>query len=242
MSKPLNTLLAVIFCSTVASHSAGAADGFTSMFDGKSLDGWEGVPELWSVKDGAITGQTTKEVPAKENTFLVWKGGDVADFEMTCKYRIIPGDEKGFGNARGSNIAAGSSSHRTLSPPGYQADMEAGKTYSGILYEEKARGILAKRGQKVVLKQSADPKKPTIEVVGSTGNSEEIQATIKPGEWNDYRIVVKGNHLQHFINGHQTIDVTDETAEGAKSGILALQLHAGPPMKVQFKELMIKKL
>ena len=79
-------------------------------------------------------------------------------------------------------------------------------------------------------------------MVGSVGDSDAIQATIKPGEWNDYRIVVKGNHLQHFINGMQTIDLTDETAEGAKNGILALQLHAGPPMKVQFKDLKIKKL
>jgi hypothetical protein len=123
---------------------------------------------------------------------------------------------------------------------GYQADLEVGKTYSGILYEEKARGILAKRGQRVILHQGQTPNQPKLEVVGQVGNSEEIQAAIHPAEWNDYVIIAKGGHLQHFINGKQTIDVTDETAEGAKSGLLGLQLHAGPPMTVQFKDLLLK--
>ena len=125
---------------------------------------------------------------------------------------------------------------------GYQADFEVGKTYSGILYEEKVRGILAKRGQKVVIHEGSDPKKPTIEVTGEVGKSDDIQAAIHPAGWNDYKIVAKGNHLQHFINGMQTIDVTDETAIGAKSGVLALQIHAGPPMQVQFKELKLTEL
>jgi hypothetical protein len=126
---------------------------------------------------------------------------------------------------------------------GYQADFECGKTYSGILYEENGRGILAKRGQKVVIKQGEDPKKPKIEVVGEVGNSDEIQASIHPADWNEYKIIAKGGHLQHFINGKQTIDVTDETAEGAKKGVLALQLHKGPTgMTVQFKDFVLKEL
>jgi hypothetical protein len=217
------------------------------MFNGKDLTGWEGVPELWSVQDGAITGKTTKEVPAKENTFLVWKGGDVSDFEMTFKFKLVPGDEKGFANS-------GVQYRSTVVKPeyfvvaGYQADMEAGKTYSGILYEEKRRGILAKRGEKVVItnveKDPSNPKSKNfkIEVTGSVGDSNEIEASIKKGDWNDYKIVAKGNHLQQWINGHQTIDVTDETMEGAKSGVLALQLHAGPPMMAQFKDMKIKEL
>jgi hypothetical protein len=123
---------------------------------------------------------------------------------------------------------------------GYQADIEVGKTYSGILYEERGRGILAKRGEKVVIHEGSAPDKPKIEVTGSVGISDAIQAGIHPGQWNVYRIVAVGGHLQHFINGKQTVDVIDETAVGAKSGILALQLHAGPPMTVQFRDIVLK--
>jgi hypothetical protein len=85
--------------------------------------------------------------------------------------------------------------------------------------------------------------KPKIEVTGSVGDSKEIQANIKKEDWNNYVVIAKGNHLQHFINGKQTIDVTDEQeAKAAKSGILALQLHAGPPMTVEYKNIRIKTL
>jgi hypothetical protein len=124
---------------------------------------------------------------------------------------------------------------------GYQADFETGTTYSGILYEEKARGILAQRGQQVTLTSSADPTKPTITVTGETGKSADIQAAIKQGDWNDYKIIAKGGHLQHYINGKLAVDVKDETKEGAKAGVLGLQLHAGPPMTVQFKNLAMKR-
>jgi len=205
-----------------------------NVFNGKDLTGWKGL-DFWSVEDGCITGRTTKEKPTKGNTFLVWQGGDVGDFEFTFKYKIVGGnsgvqyrsklvDEKGY-------VVAG-----------YQADFEAGKTYSGILYEEKGRGILAQRGQKTVIKEGAAPNKPKVEVAGEVGKSAEIQAKIKSEDWNDYRIVAKGGHLQHFINGVPTVDVTDETAVGAKKGILALQLHAGPAMVVQFKDLVLKEI
>ena len=124
---------------------------------------------------------------------------------------------------------------------GYQADFECGQTYSGILYEEKGRGILAKRGEMVVVHESEDPKKPKLEVTGQIAKSEDIQAQIKPADWNEYKIVARGNHLQHYINGQLTIDVVDETAVGAKSGVLALQLHKGPTgMTVQFKDILLK--
>jgi hypothetical protein len=225
---------------TAAEKSA----GYVLLFDGKTLTGWEARPELWSVQDGAICGKTTKESPAKENTFCICKAGEFGDFELHAKFKLVPGDEKGFAN---SGIQYRS---RVVKPEycvvaGYQADMEAGKTYTGILYEEKGRGILAKRGQKVVIREGQDaknPKKPAIEATGSVGDSNEIQASIKQGDWNDYVIIAKGNHLQQFVNGKQTVDVTDETAVGAKTGIIALQLHAGPPMNACFKDLKIKKL
>lgn len=212
-----------------------------ALFNGKTLAGWEGNPDLWSVKDGVITGQTTAEKPASGNTFLIWKGGDVADFEITFKYKMKPGDDAGFVNS-GLQYRSKIVDEKNFVVAGYQADLEYGTTYSGILYEEKGRGILAQRGQKVSITQGAEAGKPKIEVTGETGKSEEIQAAIKKDDWNEYRIVVKGNHLQHFINGKATVDVTDETAEGAKTGILALQLHAGHPMQIQFKDILYTKL
>jgi hypothetical protein len=218
------------------------------IFNGKDLTGWEGNPALWSVQDGAITGKTQAD-PAdptkstlKHNTFLVWKAGTVSDFELTFQYRI----EKGNSGVqyRSKELAPGE-----FGPivSGYQADFEAGKTYSGILYEERGRAILAKRGEKTVIKAAAkDPADPKskdfkVKVTGEVGKSDEIQAAIKDEAWNEYKIVAKGNHLQHFINGKQTIDVTDEDAAHApKEGILALQIHQGPPMVVQFKDFVLK--
>ena len=210
-----------------------------NLFNGKDLSGWKGQPELWSVEDGAITGRTTRDVPAKENTFLIWDG-QVGDFVLTLQYRIVDenGKAEGFGN---SGIQYRS---KVVNPEyhvvsGYQADIEVGKTYSGILYEEKGRGILAQRGQKVVVHEGGEPSKPRVAVTGEIGNSEEIQAAIKPADWNEYKVVAKGNHLRHFINGRQTVDVTDETRQGARSGVLAFQLHAGKPMTVQFKDIVL---
>jgi hypothetical protein len=203
-----------------------------NLFNGKDLTGWKGL-DFWSVEDGCITGRTTKEKPTKGNTFLVYQD-EVADFELTFKYKIVGGNS-------GVQYRSKLTDEKAFVVAGYQADFEAGKTYSGILYEEKGRGILAQRGQKTVIKEGAAPNKPKIEVAGEVGKSAEIQAKIKADDWNDYRIVAKGGHLQHFINGAQTIDVTDETALGAKKGILALQLHAGPAMVVQFKDLVLKE-
>lgn len=203
-----------------------------NLFNGKDLTGWKGL-DFWSVEDGCIVGRTTKEKPTKGNTFLVYKD-EVADFELTFKYKIVGGNS-------GVQYRSKLTDEKAFVVAGYQADFEAGKTYSGILYEEKGRGILAQRGQKTVIKEGAAPNKPKIEVAGEVGKSAEIQAKIKSEDWNDYRIVAQGGHLQHFINGVQTIDVTDETAIGAKKGILALQLHAGPAMVVQFKDLVLKE-
>lgn len=211
-----------------------------ALFNGKDLTGWEGNPELWSVKDGVITGQTTLEKPTAKNTFLIWKGDDVADFEITFKYKMTPGADKKFTNS-GLQFRSKILDAATWAVTGYQADLEYGPKFSGILYDEKGRGILAQRGQKVKIVQSADPKKPTIEVLGEIGKSDEIQAAIKKDDWNEYRVVVQGNHIQQFINGVATVDVTDETAEAAKTGLLAFQLHQGPPMMIQFKDILLTK-
>ena len=228
--------VSALFLLAGASPAAQPEEGFKSIFNGKDLTGWDGNPKLWSVKDGAILGQTTAENPIKGNTFLIWTNGEVGDFELRCSFKITADNDKGFAN---SGIQYRS---KILDPAnwvvgGYQADMEAGASYTGILYEERmTRGIMATRGEKVVWDK--DCKK---QVTGSLGTSAELQAAIKPGEWNEYVVIAKGNHLQHFINGKQTVDVTDDCeAKRAMKGILALQLHAGQPMSVQFKDLKLK--
>jgi type 1 glutamine amidotransferase len=205
-------------------------EGFKPIFDGKSLDGWDGNPKFWSVKDGAITGQTTKDNPTDGNTFIIWKDGKVGDFELRLSYKIVGGN---------SGIQYRSKDFGKWVVGGYQADFEAGKTYSGILYEERmSRGIMAQRGEKVTFGE--DGKR---EVTGSVGKSDEIQAAIKHEEWNEYTIIAKGHDLKHIINGKTTVEVTDnDPKKFVAEGILALQLHAGPPMVVQFKDVRIKEL
>jgi type 1 glutamine amidotransferase len=225
--------------SLLLSAAARAEDGFKPIFNGKDLSGWQGHPELWSVRDGAITGVTRDDPKLTHNTFLVWTNGLLDDFELRLKYRIVGGNS-------GIQYRSAVQEQGRFGPivGGYQADLEAGKNFSGILYEERGRGILAQRGQKVrITADPADANKPKIEVTGSLGRSEDLQAQIKAEDWNEYRIVARGNHLQHFINGHQTVDVVDEhPGKAARTGVLALQLHVGPPMTVQFKDIELKRL
>ena len=212
--------------------------GFKTLFNGKDLSNWAGRPNHWSVEDGAITGITTKENPAKGNNFLILqKDGTNAiygDVEIRFSYSF----RSAWGN---SGLQYRSKDRGNFVVNGYQGDFEVGTTYSGILYEEGGRGILAERGQKVVLHD--DNGKLNKEVAGKLNDSKAIQKNIKTNGWNDYVIIAKGNHLQHFINGMQTVDVVDEQeSKAAKEGIIAFQIHAGPPMKVQFKNVRIKEL
>jgi len=209
--------------------SALAADepGFKPIFDGKSLEGWDGNPKFWKVEDGAITGQTTADNPTKGNTFLIWRQGDVDDFVLRLQYKIVGGN---------SGIQYRSKEGDPWVVGGYQADFEAGDMFSGILYEERGRGILAQRGTKVTI--DIDGKKHEEKI----GDSKELQSHIKKEDWNDYEITAQGNRLTHKINGHVTAEVIDnQTSKRAMSGILALQVHAGPPMKVQFKNLRLQR-
>ena len=228
---------AVIFAALLAvlSGPAMAEDGeWETIFDGKTLEGWDGNPDFWSVQEGAITGQTTAEKPTKGNTFIIWRKGEVGDFELTLDYKIIKGN---------SGIQ-----YRSFEVPnekwvigGYQGDFEAGTTYSGILYGERFRGILCPRGAKTeVVRENG---KVVAKNVGKVGDSDEIQSKIKNEDWNTYRIVAKGFTFQHFINGVATAECTDnDEKERRAEGLLALQLHAGPPMKVQFKNIKLKRL
>ncbi len=209
------------------------AEGFVQLFDGKSLDGWDGNPDFWRVEDGTITGQTTPEKPTKGNTFLIWRQGEVADFDLRFEYRMEGGN---------SGVQ-----YRSFENPdkwgkwvigGYQADFESGDRYSGILYGEKYRGILANRGQKTVVGANHKP-----QVVEQFADSAELQKHVKKGDWNEYRVTAEGFHFTHYINGQKMSECVDEDKEMRRaSGLLALQLHQGPPMKVQFRNIRIKHL
>ncbi len=215
-------LLLVLFA---ASPGIAQEKGETQkLFDGQTLNGWDGMEQFWSVEDGAITGRTTAENPTKGNTFLIWRAGEVADFHLKLKFRIVGGN---------SGIQYRSVDIGDHVVSGYQADFEAGDKYIGILYEEKGRGILALRNQKVEVNAAGDKK-----VVGETCDEKAMLAAIKKEGWNEYEIIAKGPHLVQKINGFTTVDVTDRQ-EGKRrdKGVLALQLHAGPPMTVQFKDI-----
>ena len=208
---------------------AAEAEEFVSIFDGTTLEGWEGKSEFWSVANGAIVGQTTAENPTDGNTFLLWRQGELDDFELRLSYRITGGN---------SGIQYRSRDFGDFVAGGYQADIDSGTTYSGINYEERGRGILVTRGKRIEI--AADGTKTEGEAIGE---SDALQATIKQGDWNDYRIVAEGPRLRHYINGQLMSEVIDhQEGKRAEQGILALQLHAGPPMKVEFKDIRLKRL
>ncbi|MGE3805850.1 MAG: DUF1080 domain-containing protein [Gemmataceae bacterium] len=205
-----------------------------ALFNGKDLTGWEGHSKLWSFKDGIVRGETTKENPAKGNTFLIWKGGELGDFELRLSFRIKGGN---------SGVQYRSKQIESKNPDnmwvvsGYQAEVEDTPGKVGFLYHERGRGYLCNVGDKVEIGADGKPK-----VVGKLGDKAAIGKTYKKSDWNDYVIIAKGNHIQQFLNGYQTVDVVDNDPKGrAMSGILALQIHAGPPMVVEFKDVRLKQ-
>lgn len=199
-----------------------------SLFNGKDLEGWDGDPRLWSVVDGILVGETnTTDKKVGANTFLVWKGGEPGDFEFEITARVT-----------GKNNSGVQYRSKLLDPAkwsvgGYQMDLHPKQEYLAMLYEEKGRGIQCLRGQKVTLE--ADKKKPTV-----TGKLPVAEVDL--AEWTTYRIVARGNVVQHFVNGELAAEITDQNEEKRRlEGILALQLHAGPPMKLEVKEMSLVK-
>lgn len=233
--KRFAKILCVLALCLLVRGIASAEDGFKPIFDGKTLQGWDGDPKLWSVEDGAITGRTTLENPAKHNTFLIWRGGRPADFVLKFEYRM---PDAGFCNSgmQYRSVEAPANAGRWI-VGGYQADMDGDNNYTGILYEERGRGIIALRGQKVAVGVDHRPK-----VVEQFADAKELGKTIKKGEWNKYEVIAQGNHLIHKINGKVMVDITDNDAEQRRSkGVLAIQVHAGPPMKVQYRNIELKE-
>jgi len=198
------------------------------LFNGKDLTGWKGLPQFWSVAEGVIVGETTAENPTKGNTFLVWQGGELSDFEISLQVRYR-------GNNSGLQYRSSIVDAENFVLAGYQADLHPKAEYFGMLYGEKLgkRGIIAQRGQRVEIAADA-----AVKVVGQVGDG----AVLTDWEWNTLRIVSVGNRLIHQINGVTTVDVTDNHPEALAKGVIGLQLHAGPPMRVECKDIKLRKL
>ena len=203
------------------------AEGFICLFNGKDLNDWDGDPKFWSVKDGAIVGETTPENKTG-GTYLFRKNITPIDFELRVKFRLPTGN---------SGIQYRSQQQPNWQVTGYQADMDAGNAYTGILYEAGGRGIAVLRGQKVEFDADCQKK-----VVGSLGTADEPKAAIKYGDWNEYVVIAKGNHVIHQINGKVMVEFTDDCPKKINGTALAFQLHPGPPMRVEFKDIRLRPL
>ncbi|MEX0704830.1 MAG: DUF1080 domain-containing protein [Planctomycetales bacterium] len=234
MRRQLHSAVLLVPAFLAACGFAARADddeGFTPLFDGKSLDGWDGDPRFWRVEEGAIVGQSTRENPVPHNTFLIWRKEQPADFELKFQYRITGGNS-------GVQYRSFELDNGKWRIGGYQADIDAGNTYTGIVYGEQFRGILCPRGKQATIGDDHKPK-----VTGEVGKESDYKDLFRKEDWNDYHVIAKGNHFVHKINGVTTADLTDEDEQmRRKEGLIALQLHAGPPMKVEFRNLRLKKL
>ncbi len=202
-------------------------EGFKAIFNGKDLTGWSGGAAWWSVEDGCLTGVTDGKLDY--NRFITWKEGKVKNFELRVKVKVTIGGNSGLQYRGQERPDLGE-----WVVTGYQCDVVPGKDdYNGMLYEERGRRILAHTGEKVVIDPQGQPW-----VVGKL----PIQ-TFPAEQWHDYRVLVEGNHHQHWIDGVQTVDVIDLDEKGrALEGVIAVQVHRGPVMKIQYKDFFVKHL
>lgn len=207
-----------------------ADDGFVSLFNGKDLTGWRGNTEYWTVQDGALTATTTESNLLTYNTFCIWEGGQPANFQLRLKFKMVGGNS-------GIQYRSRVVDEAKFVVSGYQADIDSKPRYTGIMYEEKARGILAERGQTVTVTGEKDR-----DVITFADAAALQELAVKPEQWNDYLIIARGRHMQHFVNGVLLSETIDDSEKFTESGVIALQAHQGPPMVVQFKDIQLKEL
>jgi hypothetical protein len=210
--------------------------GFTSIFDGSSLKDWDGDPAFWRAEGGAIVGQSTPANPIKQNTFVIWRGGEPKDFELKVEFKMSA-TNSGI-QVRSVQLPAGPDVGKWVMK-GYQADIDFANQYTGQIYEERGRGFLAMRGQAVYVPDSGRPV-----VIGNLQQSaDELKAIIKVNDWNQVHIVARGNTIMQILNGAVTsIVVDDDTKNRQLSGLIGFQMHVGEPMKVEFRNIWLKKL
>jgi len=241
MKKTLTTLscFAVLTLLPVATFAqiseAEKAEGFVSIFNGTDLTGWEGSPALWKVENGAIVGTTTAEGPAhiSYNQFLIWKGV-ASDFVLRFDIKCSKAGNSGMQYRSWVNLDP----EKPFSVSGYQADFDGEHKYSGILYGEGFRGILCMRGQVAVIGDDSKPKE-----VGRFAEHDALKKELKVEDWNSFEITAEGYTFTNKINGQLiSICIDDDKANRRESGVIAIQAHRGPPMKVEVKNIRIKKL
>lgn len=228
----LKRLLLSLFLAS-ATLAAEPEAGFESIFDG-TLKQWEGDPTYWRAENGMLVGEVTPETLLKKNSFIIWRGGELADFELKLEYRV---SEKGNSGINYRSIQVPDPETK-WAMQGYQADIDGQDQWSGQNYEERGRTFLAYRGQSVVLKPGQKP-----EVAKVLGDRAELQKQVKKNDWNQVHLIVKGNRLQHFTNGVLMSEVLDEDPEKRRmNGLLGVQVHVGPPMKIEYRNLRVKRL
>lgn len=214
---------------------AGDEPGYQPMFDGKSLDGWEGDPKYWSVADGCMLGQITPDTVIKSNTFIIWKGGAPADFELKVEFRIALAGNSGI-NYRSIVVPDRVTPANQYAMRGYQFDIDGQNRYTGNNYEEKGRLFLAERGQ---VTRVTGKRIPMIQSV--IGSSKDLAARIS-SDWNTAQISARGNVVAHSLNGQLMCVVIDDDPARQKEGRIGVQVHVGPPMKVEYRNWRIKLL
>ena len=207
--------------------ATGDEAGFRPIFDGKTLAGWEGDPKYWRVEDGCLVGEITPETLIKVNTFIVWRSGAPKDFELKADYRITARGNSGI-NYRSVVIPDTNFAMR-----GYQADIDGPNNYTGQNYEERGRLFLALRGQ---VTRVVEGRKPII--LSTFADPKEFITA----DWNSYHLIIRGNVLTHILNGHLMSVVIDDDPAGRKmEGLIGVQVHVGPPMKVEYRNFRIKQ-
>jgi len=219
--------LAILLLSTFVAPSVAEEDGFVSMFNGKDLSGWEGKPGKWKVEDGAITGQSTDEAPCERTHYLYWTGGEPADFILRFDIKLVGGN---------SGVQFRGEKRPDFDTWGYQADFDATNQWTGCLFQH-SRGAVVLRGNQSTIAADGTRKDTPF------AKKKDLAKLVKDGDWNSYEIVARGSEVTLSINGEKMCKVDDQDAKLAcKKGIIAVQMHQGPAMKVQFKDLRIKIL
>lgn len=208
--------------------------GFQSIFDGKSLAGWEGNPAYWRVENASLVGEITPATVVKSNTFVIWRGGRPKDFELKLEYRITAAGNSGI-NYRSEVVPDPVMPDNKFAMRGYQCDIDGARRYVGNNYEEKGRLFLAVRGQ---LTRVVGGRPPVL--VSTFGDAAEM-AAIATDDWNAVHIIARGNTLTHIVNGRlMTVVVDDDEPRRPTEGLLGVQVHVGPPMKVEYRNIRLK--
>jgi Domain of Unknown Function (DUF1080) len=213
-----------------------AADhtGFESIFDGSSMKDWDGDPAFWRAANGALVGESSSENPIKQNTFLIWRGGAPKDFELKLEYRLSA-TNSGI-QIRSVQLPAGTDIGKWVMK-GYQADIDAENQFTGQIYEERGRGFLAMRGQATLVPNSGPPR-----VIGNLQQTpDELKALIRAGDWNQIHLLAHGSMITQILNGAVMSMVVDEDLKNRQlRGLIGFQMHVGPPMKVEFRNIWLK--